>query len=90
MEPGAVISAIAREAGVHPGGFTVSWRGPCTFCPLVALGAEPKRQALRFTFGTNARNRRGLSFMICRSTSSLAPAFFSLGTKRVRFYPEEC
>jgi hypothetical protein len=50
---------------------------------LVALGAEPKRQALRFTFGTNARNRRGLSFMICRSTSSLTPAFFSLGTKTV-------
>ena len=51
--------------------------------PLVTLGAERKRQALRFTFGTNARNRRGLSFMICRSTSSLAPAFFSLGTKTV-------
>jgi hypothetical protein len=51
--------------------------------PLVTLGAEPKRQALRFTFGTNARNRRGLSFMICRSTSSLTPAFFSLGTKTV-------
>ena len=34
-------------------------------------------------FGTNARNRRGLSTVMPRSTSSVAPAAFSLGTNTV-------
>ena len=44
------------------------------------------RQALRLTFGTKAKKRRGLSFIIRRRTSSLAPAFFSLGTKTVSVF----
>jgi hypothetical protein len=35
----------------------------------------------RLMFGTNARNRRGLSFMIWRRISSPAPALLSRGTK---------
>jgi len=41
------------------------------------------RYAFLLIFGTNARNLRGLSTMIWRSTSSLAPAAFSFGTKTV-------
>ena len=37
----------------------------------------------RAFFGTNARKRRGLSTMIARSVSSLAPAALSFGTKTV-------
>jgi hypothetical protein len=37
-------------------------------------------------FGTNARNRRGLSSMIRRSTSSLAPAALSFGTNTVKVF----
>src|SRR5262249_38665544 len=43
-------------------------------------------QTLRLTFGTKAKKRRGLSFTICRKTSSLAPAFFTLGTKTVSVF----
>jgi hypothetical protein len=46
----------------------------------------PTLQTLRLTFGTKARKRRGLSFMICRRTSSLAPAFLILGTKTVSVF----
>jgi hypothetical protein len=46
----------------------------------------PTTYTLRFTFGTKARKRRGLSFVICRRTSSLAPAFFILGTKTVSVF----
>jgi hypothetical protein len=51
-----------------------------------AMVRAKTRQTLRLTFGTKAKKRRGLSFMICRRTSSLAPAFFILGTKTVSVF----
>ena len=43
-------------------------------------------QCFRGRFGTNARNRRGLSTMIWCSTSSLAPAAFSFGRNTVTVF----
>jgi hypothetical protein len=51
----------------------------------------PRRQSCRYDlrgfFGTNARNRRGLSTMIVCSTSSLAPAALTFGTNTVNVLP---
>jgi len=41
---------------------------------------------LRGRFGTNARNRRGLSTVIRCRTSSFAPAAFNLGRKTVSVF----
>jgi len=41
----------------------------------------------RALFGTNAKNRRELSTLILRNTSSLAPAAFSFGRNAVTGLP---
>lgn len=79
---------------MHAGDAGITQSGTCMFpfnearqLDQAAKGCSSKaRQALRLTFGTKAKNRRGLSFMICRRTSSLAPAFFTLGTKTVSVF----
>jgi hypothetical protein len=45
-----------------------------------------RSQRLRGLFGTNARNRRGLSYMIVCSTSSVAPAALSFGRNTVTVF----
>jgi len=49
--------------------------------------AADQAERLRARFGTQARNRRGLSTMIVCSTSSLTPAAFSLGRNTVSVFP---
>jgi hypothetical protein len=56
----------------------IARRGHRSCPPYVVAG--------RCFFGTNARNRRGLSIMIWRSTSSGAPAAFSFGKKTVSVF----
>jgi hypothetical protein len=54
--------------------------------PSLAAAPILARQTLRLTLGTKARNRRGFVVHICRRTSSLAPAFFTLGTNTVSVF----
>jgi transposase len=67
LEPGASVSAIAREAGIHPGQL-YGWRrqlraqAPIGFAPVqVALGAAPTGLAdvgaIEIEFATGARMR---------------------------------
>ncbi len=66
LEPGASVSAIAREAGIHPGQL-YGWRSqlraqaPIGFAPVVALGAAPAGLgdggAIEIEFATGARMR---------------------------------
>jgi hypothetical protein len=59
---------------------------PCPRSKSLVIVWDQTTYTLRLTFGTKARKRRGLSFVICRRTSSLAPAFFILGTKTVSVF----
>ena len=68
---------VAAEIDV-PDPFGIAFEVPLTLLELTS-------RKIRY-FGTNARNRRELSTMICRSTSSFAPAAFSLGTNTVRVF----
>jgi hypothetical protein len=76
----------AADTGVRHRGRLAPAPSLCPRSKSLVIVWDQTTYILRFTFGTKARKRRGLSFVIRRRTSSLAPAFFILGTKTVSVF----